>query len=136
MTVSRLVPFATTVFAEMSALAARIGAINLGQGYPDENGPAAMLDVARQAIADGLNQYPPGIGMVELREAIAADRRKYGTSYDPAREVLVTVGATEAIAAAVIGLVEPGDEVLLIEPYYDSYGPVIAMAQARRTTVS
>jgi N-succinyldiaminopimelate aminotransferase len=135
MTVSRLVPFATTVFAEMSALAARIGAVNLGQGYPDENGPVAMLDVARQAIADGLNQYPPGIGMVELREAIATDRRKYGTSYDPAREVLVTVGATEAIAAAVIGLVEPGDEVLLIEPYYDSYGPVIAMAQARRTTV-
>jgi N-succinyldiaminopimelate aminotransferase len=135
MTVSRLVPFATTVFAEMSALAARIGAVNLGQGYPDENGPVAMLDVARQAIADGLNQYPPGIGMVELREAIATDRRKYGTSYDPAREVLVTVGATEAIAAAVIGLVEPGDEVLLIEPYYDSYGPVIAMAQAGRTTV-
>ena len=80
MTVSRLVPFATTVFAEMSALAARIGAINLGQGYPDENGPAAMLDVARQAIADGLNQYPPGIGMVELREAIAADRRKVSRS--------------------------------------------------------
>ena len=135
MTVSRLVPFATTVFAEMSALAARIGAVNLGQGFPDENGPAAMLDAARQAIADGVNQYPPGLGIAELREAIANDRRKYGITYDPEREVLVTVGATEAIAAAVIGLVEPGDEVLLIEPYYDSYGPVLAMAQAQRTTV-
>ncbi len=136
MTVSRLTPFATTVFAEMSALAARIGAVNLGQGFPDEDGPPAMLEAARQAIADGVNQYPPGLGIAALREAIAADRqRKYGVGYDPDREVLVTVGATEAIAAAVIGLVEPASEVLLIEPYYDSYGPVLAMAQAQRTTV-
>ncbi|MGE5695570.1 MAG: pyridoxal phosphate-dependent aminotransferase [Candidatus Sericytochromatia bacterium] len=136
MTVSRLTPFATTVFAEMSALAARIGAVNLGQGFPDEDGPPAMLEAARQAITDGVNQYPPGRGVLALREAVAADRqRNYGTSYDPQEEVLVTVGATEAIAAAVLGLVEPGSEVVLIEPYYDSYAPVLAMAQARRTTV-
>jgi N-succinyldiaminopimelate aminotransferase len=136
MTVSRLTAFTTTVFAEMSALAARIGAVNLGQGFPDEDGPPAMLEAARQAISDGFNQYPPGLGIAPLRAAIAADRhRKYGTSYDPEREVLITVGATEAIAAAVIGLVEPGSEVLLIEPYYDSYAPVLAMAQAERRTV-
>ncbi|MBV9516141.1 MAG: pyridoxal phosphate-dependent aminotransferase [Mycobacteriaceae bacterium] len=136
MTVSRLRPYATTVFAEMSALAARIGAVNLGQGFPDEDGPPAMLEAARQAIADGVNQYPPGLGIAALREAIAADRHlKYGVSYDPQHEVLVTVGATEAIAAAVIGLVEPGSEVLLVEPYYDSYAPVLAMAQAHRRSV-
>jgi N-succinyldiaminopimelate aminotransferase len=136
MTVARLMPYTTTVFAEMSALAARIGAVNLGQGFPDEDGPPAMLAAARQAIADGVNQYPPGLGIASLREAIAADRYlKYGVGYDPEREVLVTVGATEAIAAAVIGLVEPGSEVLLIEPYYDSYAPVLAMAQAQRATV-
>src|ERR1700745_1140306 len=132
MTVSRLRPYTTTVFAEMSALAARIGAVNLGQGFPDEDGPPAMLEAARQAIADGFNQYPPGLGFAALREAIAADRhQKYGVSYDPEREVLVTVGATEAIAAAVIGLVEPGAEVLLLEPYYDSYSPVGEMAGAQ-----
>jgi len=136
MTVSRLRPYATTVFAEMSALAARIGAVNLGQGFPDEDGPPAMLEAARQAIADGINQYPPGLGIAPLREAIAADRhQKYGIRYNPEREVLVTVGATEAIAAAVIGLVEPGADVLLFEPYYDSYGPVLAMAQVKRRTV-
>ena len=136
MTVLRLTPFATTVFAEMSALAARIGAVNLGQGFPDEDGPPAMLEAARQAIADGANQYPPGRGVAALREAVADDRqRKYGVRYDPEDEVLITVGATEAIAAAVIGLVEPGSEVVLIEPYYDSYAPVLAMAMAQRTTV-
>ena len=121
MTVSRLKPYTTTVFAEMSALAARIGAVNLGQGFPDEDGPPAMLEAARAAITSGVNQYPPGPGIAELREAIAADRlHKYGTAYDPETEVLVTVGATEAIAAAVLGLVESGSEVLLIEPFYDS----------------
>jgi N-succinyldiaminopimelate aminotransferase len=137
MTVARLRPFTTTVFAEMSALAARIGAVNLGQGFPDEDGPPAMLAAAEKAIAEGVNQYPPGPGIQPLREAIAAQRqRTYGTAYDPDAEVLVTVGATEAIAAAVIGLVEPGSEVLLIEPYYDSYAPVIAMAGAQRKSVS
>lgn len=136
MTVSRLRPYATTVFAEMSALAARIGAVNLGQGFPDEDGPPAMLKAAQKAIADGVNQYPPGIGIAPLRHAIAAQRRRqYGIEYDPDTEVLVTVGATEAIASAVIGLIEPGSEVLLIEPFYDSYSPVVAMASARRVAV-
>ncbi|OBF60586.1 aminotransferase [Mycobacterium sp. 852002-51971_SCH5477799-a] len=136
MTVSRLRPYATTVFAEMSALAARIGAVNLGQGFPDEDGPPAMLKAAQEAIADGVNQYPPGIGIAPLRHAVAAQRqRRYGITYDPDTEVLVTVGATEAIASAVIGLVEPGAEVLLIEPFYDSYSPVVAMASAQRVAV-
>ncbi|MEO8815639.1 MAG: pyridoxal phosphate-dependent aminotransferase [Mycobacterium sp.] len=134
--VSRLEPYATTIFAETSALAARVGAINLGQGFPDEDGPPAMLQAAQDAIAAGVNQYPPGPGIAALREAIAGQRRRhFGIDYDPETEVLVTVGATEAIAAAVIGLVEPGSEVLLIEPFYDSYSPVVAMAGARRVAV-
>lgn len=137
MTVSRLRPYATTIFAEMSALAARIGAVNLGQGFPDEDGPAAMLEAARTAITDGVNQYPPGPGILALREAIARQRKRhFGIDYDPETEVLVTVGATEAIAGAVLGLVEPGSEVVLIEPFYDSYSPVVAMAGARRVSVS
>ena len=136
MTVSRLRPYATTVFAEMSALAARIGAVNLGQGFPDEDGPPALLTAAQNAIADGVNQYPPGIGIAPLRQAIAAQRKRhFSIDYDPDTEVLVTVGATEGIAAAVLGLVEPGSEVLLIEPFYDSYSPVVAMAGARRAAV-
>ncbi|WP_396927519.1 pyridoxal phosphate-dependent aminotransferase [Mycolicibacterium sp.] len=136
MTVSRLQPYAVTIFAEMSALAARIGAVNLGQGFPDEDGPVGMLEAAQKAIAEGVNQYPPGLGIAPLREAIAAQRkRQYGVEYDPETEVLVTVGATEAIAAAVLGLVESGSDVLLIEPFYDSYSPVIAMAGCRRVPV-
>ncbi|MCV7100201.1 pyridoxal phosphate-dependent aminotransferase [Mycobacterium palustre] len=135
-TVSRLRPYATTVFAEMSALAARIGAVNLGQGFPDEDGPPALLKAAQDAIADGANQYPPGIGVAPLRHAVAAHRRRhFGVEYDPDTEILVTVGATEAIAASVIGLIEPGSEVVLIEPFYDSYSPVVAMAGAHRVTV-
>ncbi|BBY05579.1 pyridoxal phosphate-dependent aminotransferase [Mycobacterium noviomagense] len=136
MTVSRLQPYATTVFAEMSALAARVGAVNLGQGFPDEDGPPGMLKAAQDAIAHGVNQYPPGIGISELRQAIAAQRRRhFGIDYDPDTEVLVTVGATEAIAGAVLGLVEPGDEVILLQPFYDSYSPVVAMAGAPRVIV-
>ncbi|MGZ8747596.1 MAG: pyridoxal phosphate-dependent aminotransferase, partial [Mycobacterium sp.] len=136
MTVKRLQPYAVTIFAEMSALAARIGAVNLGQGFPDEDGTPAMLKVAENAIAAGVNQYPPGLGIAPLREAIAAQRkRNFGTEYDPHTEVLVTVGATEAIAAAVMGLVEPGSEVLLIEPFYDSYSPVLAMTGCERRAV-
>lgn len=120
----------------MSALAARIGAVNLGQGFPDEDGPPAMLQIAEKAIAEGVNQYPPGLGIAPLRQAIAAQReRHFGTAYDPDSQVLVTVGATEAIAAAVLGLVEPGSEILLIEPFYDSYSPVIAMAGCQRRAV-
>jgi N-succinyldiaminopimelate aminotransferase len=134
--VARLQPYAITVFAEMSALATRVGAVNLGQGFPDEDGPPAMLAAAQKAIADGVNQYPPGLGIAPLREAIAAQRlRHFGVEYDPDTEVLVTVGATEAIAAALIGLVEPGSEVLVIEPFYDSYSPAIAMAGAHRVAV-
>ncbi|GFG74614.1 pyridoxal phosphate-dependent aminotransferase [Mycobacterium botniense] len=136
MTVSRLRPYATTVFAEMSALAARLGAVNLGQGFPDEDGPPAMLKAAQDAISAGANQYPPGTGIAALRHAIAAQRKRhFGIDYDPDTEVLVTVGATEAIAAAVLGLVEPLEEVILIEPFYDSYSPVVALAGARRVTV-
>ena len=136
MTVERLRPYAVTIFAEMSALAARIGAVNLGQGFPDEDGPADMLKTAQDAIADGVNQYPPGLGIPPLREAIAAQRQRlYGVTYDPDAEILVTVGATEAIAASMIGLVEPGSEVLLVEPFYDSYSPVVAMAGCHRVAV-
>ncbi|MEU1545968.1 pyridoxal phosphate-dependent aminotransferase [Nocardia sp. NPDC005745] len=134
-TVARLRPFASTIFAEMTELAVRHDAVNLGQGFPDSDGPASMLEVARRAIADGLNQYPPGRGMPVLRRAVADDRaRRYGTGYDPESQVLVTVGATEAISAAVLGLVEPGEEVVLIEPYYDSYAAAVALAGARRRT--
>ncbi|TRW85578.1 pyridoxal phosphate-dependent aminotransferase [Mycolicibacterium sp. 018/SC-01/001] len=136
MTVQRLRPYAVTIFAEMSARAAELGAVNLGQGFPDEPGPPEMLAVAQQAIADGVNQYPPGLGIAPLRHAIANQRlRRYGIAYDPDTEVLVTAGATEAIAASILGLVEPDSEVLLIEPFYDSYSPVIAMAGCRRRAV-
>jgi N-succinyldiaminopimelate aminotransferase len=135
-TVTRLQPFTSTIFAEMTALAVRTGAINLGQGFPDTDGPAAMLEAAREAIAGGLNQYPPGPGMPVLREAIAADRAaRYGQRFDPDTEVLVTVGATEAISATLLGLVEPGQEVVLIEPYYDSYAASVALAGGVRRTV-
>jgi N-succinyldiaminopimelate aminotransferase len=124
------------IFAKMSALAAQLGAVNLGQGFPDEDGPAAMLEAARQAITDGINQYPPGLGIAELREAVAAQRaRRYRQQFDPQTEVLVTVGASEAIAAAVLGLVEPGSEVLVLEPFFDTYAPVIAMAGSHRVAV-
>ena len=132
-----LAPFGTTIFAEMSALAAEHDAINLGQGFPDTDGPAPILEAARQAIADGRNQYPPGRGVPELLEAVAAHQERfYGLHVDPRTEVLVTVGATEAIACAVLALVRPGDEVVTFEPYYDSYAATIALAGGvRRTSV-
>jgi N-succinyldiaminopimelate aminotransferase len=129
--------FGTTIFAEMSALAVRTGSINLGQGFPDVDGPPAMLEAAIEAIRSGGNQYPPGPGIPELRAAVAAQRaERYGLSYDPDDEVFVTVGATEAIAAAVLGLAEPGDEVIVFEPYYDSYAATIALAGAVRRPVT
>jgi N-succinyldiaminopimelate aminotransferase len=125
-----------TIFAEMSALAARTGAINLGQGFPDTDGPASLLQDAVSAIRAGANQYPPGRGVPALREAIARHQRHwYGLDVDAATEVLVTAGATEAIAATVIALCEPGDEVIVLEPYYDSYAACIELAGARRRTV-
>ncbi len=123
--------FGTTIFAEMSALALRTGSINLGQGFPDTDGPAAMLERAVSAIREGSNQYPPGPGVPELRRAVSEHRKDhYGLDYDPDGEVLVTVGATEAIAATILALCEPGDEVIAFEPYYDSYAAAVALAGA------
>ena len=123
--------FGTTIFAEMSALAARTGAVNLGQGFPDFDGPAVMLDAAAQAIRDGHNQYPPGPGIATLREAIAVHQQRfYGLTYDPDAEVVVTAGATEAITAAVLALCETGDEVVVLDPLYDSYAAAVALAGA------
>jgi len=125
-----------TVFAEMSALAARTGAINLGQGFPDEDGPVEVLEAAQLAIGTGQNQYPPGIGVRELREAIAAHQSHwYGLEVDPETEVLVTAGATEAIAATILAFAGSGDEVVVAEPYYDSYAAIAALAGARLVPV-
>jgi N-succinyldiaminopimelate aminotransferase len=134
---SRLAGFGTTIFAEMSALAARTGAINLGQGFPDTDGPAEIIEAAARAMREGRNQYPPGPGIPELRAAIADHQRRfYGIELDPDGEVLVTTGATEAIAAALLALCEPGDEVVTFEPYYDSYAACIALAGAERRPVT
>ncbi|HEY2833714.1 MAG TPA: pyridoxal phosphate-dependent aminotransferase [Sporichthyaceae bacterium] len=134
---SRLDGLGTTIFAEMSALAVATASINLGQGFPDTDGPPEIIEAAVTALRGGVNQYPPGPGIPALRAAIAAhDRRFHGLRYDPDTEVLVTTGATEAIAAAVLGLVEPGDEVIALEPYYDSYAANIAMAGGVRVPVT
>ncbi|MEE6260432.1 pyridoxal phosphate-dependent aminotransferase [Plantactinospora sonchi] len=135
--VRRMRPFGTTIFAEMSALAVRTGAVNLGQGFPDTDGPAEMLAAAVDALRGGQNQYPPGPGIPVLRTAIADHQRRFwGLDYDPDGEVLVTAGATEAVAAAILGLAEPGDEVVCFEPYYDSYAASIALAGAVRRPVT
>ncbi|MFD5749947.1 pyridoxal phosphate-dependent aminotransferase [Streptomyces sp. NPDC127033] len=128
----------TTIFAEMSALAARTGAINLGQGFPDTDGPETVREAAVRALRDGRgNQYPPGPGVPELRTAVADHQRlRYGLTYDPDTEVLVTAGATEAIAATLLALTGPGDEVIALEPYYDSYAACIGMAGATRVPVT
>ncbi len=127
---SRLHGLGTTIFAEMSALAVATESINLGQGFPDTDGPAAVAEAAARAILEGRgNQYPPGPGIPQLRRAVADHQAEwYGLGYDPDTEVLITAGATEAIAAALLALVNPGDEVIAFEPYYDSYAACIAMA--------
>ncbi len=134
---ARLQGFGTTIFAEMSALAVRTGAINLGQGFPDTDGPAEVADAAVAAIRAGHNQYPPGPGIPELRAAVARHQKRFwGIDVDPDREVLVTAGATEAVAAALIALCEVGDEVVALEPTYDSYTACAAMAGARLRPVT
>ncbi len=126
-----------TIFTTMSALAVRTGAVNLGQGFPDVDGPASVLAAAREAIVGGANQYAPGIGVPALRQAIARhQQRHYGLDLDPDRQVLVTTGCTEGIAAALLGLVDPGDEVVVLEPYYDSYVAMIQMAGGVRRPVT
>ncbi|WP_219413035.1 pyridoxal phosphate-dependent aminotransferase [Pseudonocardia nigra] len=130
MLVERMRPFTSTIFAEMSALAVRTGAINLGQGFPDTDGPPSLLADAAANIQSGVNQYPPGPGIPELRAAVAEHQRRfYGLDVDP-DAVLVTTGATEAIAAAVLALCGPGDEVVTFQPYYDSYAATIALSGA------
>jgi N-succinyldiaminopimelate aminotransferase len=121
----------------MSALAVRTGALNLGQGFPDSDGPASVIAAAEHALEHGANQYAPGIGVPALRAAIARhQQRHYGLQPDPDREVVVTTGCTEAIAAALLGLVDPGDEVVVLEPYYDSYVAMLEMCGARRRPVT
>jgi len=133
----RLHGLGTTIFAEMSALAVRTGSVNLGQGFPDTDGPDSLLDDAIAAIRGGANQYPPGRGIPALRRAVADHQRRfYQIEVDPDTQVLVTTGATEAIAAALLAYVEPGDEVIALEPYYDSYAACIAMAGGRRVPVT
>jgi N-succinyldiaminopimelate aminotransferase len=134
---AKLQGFGTTIFAEMSALAASTGSVNLGQGFPDTDGPAEVLDAAVDAIRSGQNQYPPGPGLPVLRQAIAHHQHRfYGLSYDPDTEVLVTAGATEALAGALLGLLDTGDEVVLFEPMYDSYQACIALAGATARPVT
>ena len=133
----RLEGLGTTVFAEMSALALATGAVNLGQGFPDTDGPPEMAEAAVDAIRSGANQYPPGPGIPDLRQAISEHQQRfYGLTVDPATEVVVTTGATEAVAAALLGLVDPGDEVVALEPFYDSYTACIQMAGGVRVPVT
>jgi len=128
----------STIFAEMSALAVATGSVNLGQGFPDTDGPREVAEAAAAAILGGRgNQYPPGPGIPELRQAVADHQQRfYGLGFDPETEVLVTAGATEAIAAALLALVEPGDEVIAFEPYYDSYAACVALAGGVRVPVT
>lgn len=134
--VERMREFGTTIFAEMSALAVATGAVNLGQGFPDTDGPHEVVDEAVAAIREGDNQYPPGGGVPVLRAAVVEHQRRFwGLDYTEA-EVLPTVGATEALAAALLGLCEPGDEVVTFEPYFDVYAAAIALAGARRRVVT
>ncbi|MYS20849.1 N-succinyldiaminopimelate aminotransferase [Streptomyces sp. DvalAA-14] len=134
----RLAGMGTTIFAEMSALAVATGAINLGQGFPDTDGPESVREAAVRALRDGRgNQYPPGPGVPELRTAISEHQQRFhGLGFDPDTEVLVTAGATEAIAAAMLALLEPGDEVIAFEPFYDSYAACIAMAGGVRVPLT
>ncbi len=130
-TTSRLAAFGTTIFSRMSALGIQTGSINLGQGFPDTDGPPEVLDAAIAAIRSGQNQYPPVLGVAELRQAIAEHQQRFwGMSVDPDTEVLVTAGATEALAGSLLGILEDGNEVIVFEPMFDSYQACIALAGA------
>ena len=132
-----LAEFGETIFAEMSALATRTNSLNLGQGFPDTDGPQEVLDAAAAALAGGVNQYPPLPGDPDLRLAIAEHQQRFwGLTFDPANEVLVTAGATEAIAASLLAFVRPGDEVVMFEPYYDSYAAGVALTGGSRRVVT
>jgi N-succinyldiaminopimelate aminotransferase len=134
---NRLRHLPPTIFTTMSALALRTGAINLGQGFPDRDGPTSVIDAAVEALRSGHNQYAPGPGVPELRAAIAEhQRRHYGIELDPSSQVIVTAGATEAIAASMLALLNPGDEIVVLEPFYDSYVATIEMAGAVRRPVT
>ncbi|GAB76553.1 succinyldiaminopimelate aminotransferase apoenzyme [Austwickia chelonae] len=133
---SRMREFGTTIFTVMSDLAARHGAVNLGQGFPDTDGPEHLMRAAAQAIQDGHNQYPPLRGNAVLREAVAEHQHRfYDLSVDPHNEILITAGATEGLSVCLNALCEPGDEVVLIEPFYDAYAAAVALAGGRRRTV-
>ena len=135
--VPRLQGLGTTIFAEMSALALATGSVNLGQGFPDVDGPDEIKQRVVDAIWAGRNQYPPGPGALDLRAAIAEHQQRfYSLQLDPGTQVLVTAGATEAVAAAMLALVDTGDEVIALEPYYDSYAASIAMAGGVRVPVT
>lgn len=134
--IQRLRGIGTTIFATMSALASEHHAVNLGQGFPDEDGPAVVRDAAIQAIRDGHNQYAPGIGIPLLRDAVAAHQEHFrGLPWDPATEVTISAGATEGVAAAILALCEPGDEVVLFEPWYDAYRAGVALAGGTHRSV-
>ena len=134
--VSRMQGHRLSIFAEMSTLAVETGAINLGQGFPDTDGPAEVTAAAIQAIRDGFNQYPPDRGIPELRRAVADHQaRFYGQQVDPG-DVMVSTGASEAIGAAIMALVEPGQEVVVFEPYFDLYAAVIELAGGVRRAVT
>ncbi|MGH3444529.1 MAG: pyridoxal phosphate-dependent aminotransferase [Nocardioidaceae bacterium] len=136
-TARRLHRIPPTIFAEMSTLAERTGALNLGQGFPDEDGPSSVVEAAVEAMRAGRNQYAPGIGVPELRAAIAAHQgRHYDLDVDPDSQVVVTAGATEGVAAAIFAFVNPGDHVALLEPFYDSYVACIEMAGGVRRPVT
>lgn len=136
-TAERIHGIPPTIFSEMSALAVRTGSINLGQGFPDADGPSRVIDRAVHALTHGENQYPPGPGRPHLREAIAAhQQRNYGLTLDPATQVVITTGCTEAIAGAILGLVDPGDPVVMMEPYYDSYLAMVRFAGGVRRAVT
>ncbi len=132
-----LVEFGETIFAEMSALAIATNALNLGQGFPDTDGPIEILDAAQRALRGGLNQYPPLPGTADLRTAIAEHQQRFwGLEFDPVDEIVATAGATEALAASLLAFVRPGDEVIMFEPYYDSYAAGVALAGGVRRVVT